>query len=41
MRETKTKGTAISFRAFINITPKGDIQSDVKSVHPFIVANKL
>ena len=41
MRDTKTKGTAISFRAFINITPNGDIQSDVKSVQPFIVANKL
>ena len=41
MRETKTKGTAISFSALINILPNGVIQSAVNSVHPFNVAIRL
>ena len=38
IRETKTKGTAISFRALIKILPNGVIQSAVNAVHPFNVA---
>ena len=30
IKETKTSGTAISFKELINILPKGEIQSSVK-----------
>ena len=34
INETKTSGTAISFKEFIKIVPKGDIQFSVKLIQP-------
>ena len=41
IRDTKTRGTANNFKAFINIWPNGDIQSWVKSIQPWTVAKIL
>ena len=34
IKETKTSGTAISFKELIKILPKGEIQSSVNVIQP-------
>ena len=34
IKETKTSGTAISFKELIKIFPKGEIQSSVNVINP-------
>ena len=41
INETKTSGTAISYKEFIKIVPKGDIQYSVKLIQHWKVAKIL